>query len=124
MVITLGAYTLCHGATRTQDQFAGPSGLRISSARQAQLAPRIRAAQARLFPRGNRAENVSFSVAVRCASVSAATALIAGLPAAIPASGALSLGAVSYGTASCDFEASQSGATVLISFTLTCGASS
>lgn len=124
MTITLGAYTLCHGATRTQDQAAGPSSLRISSARQSQLAPRLRAAQARMLPRGNRAESVSFGVAVRCASVSAATAFIAGLPAAVPASGALSLGAVAYGTASCDFTAEQSGATVLISYNLTCGASS
>jgi hypothetical protein len=124
MEITLGTTKLCHGASRTQDQWCGPQGLRVSSQRQSQPAPRIRAAQAALFARGNRLETVSFTVTMRCASVSAAASAIVGLPASIPASGALTVGGTSYGPASCDFSAEQIGATVRATFTLIAGAAS
>jgi hypothetical protein len=124
MTITLGAYTLCDGAVRDQDKWCGPAGLRIVSVRASQTAPRIRAARAALFPRANRVESVTFSCVRRCASVAAALTYIEGLPAAVPASGTLTIGATSYGTASCDLDVSLSGSLVRATFTLTAGAAS
>ena len=122
MIISLGASVLCDGPTRDLNKSSGPApGMRIQGKIGQQTAEALRAADIRIFPRGNRRTTASFEVIRLLASPDAAEEWAWLHPASVVTSGTLvivlSVATLNMPTTVLDVDCLPMGASVKISYT-------
>ena len=125
MVITIGSEIICDGPDRSVDKNAGPADLTIVSPTAKQIVEYLRAEDVTVFDRGNRRNEISFSVKRQLVSVAAAETYCWLYPTSLTRSGTLVMtnGGQSARllTAVLDVVCRHVGCTVLLSYSIVGG---